>query len=235
MSSSVRSSAPVSPELLIALLADARLPTGGHAHSAGLEPAVLHGLAAGGSRPDEVLDYLVTRLRTVTATEAGTAVVARLRWLHGDRELGPVEAAWSARTPAPAVRAAARSLGRGYLRLARLLWPDELDGTFVDRVLVPRPVILGVVGAACGLSGRQVVQLVGYDDLQTVAAAALKLLPLDPVRAQQWVLGLLPQVDALAETLAGIGDPSQIPAAGAPMLDQFAQAHAGQTRRLFHA
>ncbi len=47
-------SSPVaSPDLLLAMLADARLPTGSHAHSAGLEPAVLAGLTDGGRRLEE--------------------------------------------------------------------------------------------------------------------------------------------------------------------------------------
>ena len=55
------------------LLADARLPTGGHAQSGGLEPALLAGL-----RPDEIEGLLRTRLRTNVPVDAGTAVVVVL-------------------------------------------------------------------------------------------------------------------------------------------------------------
>ncbi len=54
------------------LLADARLPTGAHTQSAGLEPAMRHGVSLA-----DVPAYIRTRLRTVVAVEAGAAVVAR--------------------------------------------------------------------------------------------------------------------------------------------------------------
>ena len=47
------------------LLADGRLPTGAHTQSAGLEPALNHGL-----RLEQVPDYLQARLTTVTEVEA---------------------------------------------------------------------------------------------------------------------------------------------------------------------
>ena len=69
---------PVHPELLLMLLADARLPTSGHTQSGGLEPALL-----GGLDPGDLDGYCMTRLQTVTLTEAATAVVCRSRGLAG--------------------------------------------------------------------------------------------------------------------------------------------------------
>ena len=51
-----------------------------------------------------------------------------------------------------------------------------------------RAVVLGVAAALAGLSAAQLVRLIGYDDAQTVAAATLKLEPLDPVVATGWVM-----------------------------------------------
>ena len=59
----------MSAAYLSLLLADGRLPTGAHTQSAGLEPALNHGL-----RLDRVPDYLVARLSTVTEVEAAAAV-----------------------------------------------------------------------------------------------------------------------------------------------------------------
>src|SRR6266545_2217323 len=114
------------PELVALMLADARLPTGGHTQSAGLEPAVLAGLGADGNKPGEIEEYARDRLRTVTRVEAGAAVVARYFALRG-LELTPVERAWAARTPSQALRAASRRQGRAYLRLAGRVWPDVLE------------------------------------------------------------------------------------------------------------
>lgn len=225
---------PSSPHLVLAMLADARLPTGSHAHSAGLEPAILGGLSDRGRRIDDIPAFARSRLRTVTATEAGAAVVARNHWLDG-RPLADVEDAWSARTPSAAVRAAACQLGRGYLRLAHGLWPDEMRAAFRPGSAPPRPLVLGVIGAVTDLSARQVAQLVGYDDVQTIASAALKLVPLDPVVATRWVLHLHPAIDAMADEVQHLTDPARIPARGAPVLDGDAERHAVSTRRLFHA
>jgi urease accessory protein len=223
-----------SPQLVLAMLADARLPTGAHAHSAGLEPAILGGLSDHGRCLDDIPAYARSRLRTVTATEAGAAVVARSHWLDG-LPLSDVEDAWTARTPSGAVRAAARQLGRGYLRLAHGLWPTEMEGTFERGAAPPRPLVLGVIGAVNDLSARQVAQLVGYDDVQTIASAALKLVPLDPVVAARWVLGLHPDIEAMADEVERLTTPSRIPARGAPVLDGDAERHAVSSRRLFHA
>ncbi|RKT76773.1 urease accessory protein [Terracoccus luteus] len=224
-----------SPELVLAMLADARLPTGSHAHSAGLEPAVLAGLTADGRRLHEVPAYAKTRLATVTRTEAAAAVVARHRWLDGDRDLEPVTDAWCARTPSAAIRQASFALGRGYLRLATGLWPKEIGAHVDRRTPLPRPVVLGVVGAVTGLDARQVACLAGYDDVQSIVSAALKLVPLDPTEGMRWVLALHPAIDAMADEVAPLTRPEDIPAQGAPMIDAHAEAHATTTRRLFSA
>lgn len=214
-----------SPELLLMLLADARLPVAGHTQSGGLEPAVVAGLGA-----DLVPDYLATRLATVTRVEAATAVVA-LHHLRSGLDLAEVETAWAARTPSAAMRSTSRAQGRALLRLLRRLWPQ----------LPPvgptpsRAVVLASAAYACGLSPRSLAQLVGYDDVQTVASAALKLLPLDPATTTQWVYDALPLVDRLAERVCHVAEPGQIPAAGAPQIEAWAEAHAVAERRLFSA
>ncbi|MCU1538162.1 MAG: Urease accessory protein UreF-like protein [Humibacillus sp.] len=234
MTTSVTSPAP-SPDLVLAMLADARLPTGSHAHSAGLEPAVLAGLTDGGRRLEDVPAYAATRLTTVTATEAGAAVVARHLWLAGLRDLRDLEDAWCARTPSPAIRASSRALGRGYLRLATGLWPDTLDGAFGRTAAPPRPIALGVVAAVAGLPALALARLVGYDDVQSIVSAALKLVPLDPARGMRWVLDLHPAIEAMAVSVAETTDPDDIPSRGAPMTDVHAEVHALTTRRLFSA
>ena len=52
---------------------------------------------------------------------------------------------------------------------------------------VRAPVALGGGRGHLGLGPASLARLVGYDDVQTVCAAALKLLPLDPVVATGWV------------------------------------------------
>ncbi|HKT55706.1 MAG TPA: urease accessory protein UreF, partial [Microbacterium sp.] len=64
--------ASVASGTLAMLLADARLPTGGHAHSAGVEPALQGGMPA-----SEVPALIRGRAVTSSLVDAGTAVVAR--------------------------------------------------------------------------------------------------------------------------------------------------------------
>jgi len=145
-----------------------------------------------------------------------------------------VETAWAARTPSDAMRATSRSLGRGLLRLATRAWPGAVAHWPAEHH-PPRPVVLGAIAAEAGLPPVDLARVVAYDDVQTVLAAALKLLPLDPADAASWCVGLLPDIDALAAEVAERTSPADIPATGSPLIEGWAQAHARTTRRLFSA
>ena len=222
--------APVHPELLLMLLADARLPTSGHTQSGGLEPALL-----GGLDPADLDRYSRTRLETVTLTEAATAVVCRSRAVTG-RPTDDVELAWAARTPSAALREASRALGRAYRRVALRLWPDAPALAELTATTTPsRPRVLGLVAAATGLSADAVARLVAYEDVQSVLAASLKLLPGDPVDATARLLDLAPTIGAVVDRVAGLTEPDEIPAWSAPLVEAWAEAHATAERRLFRA
>ena len=221
---------PVPSELLMMLLGDARLPVAGHTQSAGLEPAVQHGLTA-----DEVPLYLAARLQSVVRVEAGTAVVA-LRHLTQHRPVEPVARAWAARTPSPALRKASRTQARAFLRISGRLWPASPHVAAVGALAgAPRPVAVAAAAATVGLSVRSLARLIGYDDVQTVASAALKLLPLDPATAAGWVHDALPAIAELAEQVADLHQPEHVPAHAAPQIETWAQVHAVTSRRLFSA
>lgn len=215
-------------DLLTLLLADARLPVAGHTQSGTLEGAVMAGLGAA-----DVPSYLRTRLLGVTRVEAGTAVAARRAVLERT-SLADVETAWAARTVAPAVRSASRVQARALLRLCGRVWPDAA-APVAQVPGVSRAVALGAVAARLGIGAEALARLVGYDDVQTVCAAALKLLPLDPTVVTGWVVDALPLVDDVVAATAGISDPEDIPAVGVPQIEVWAQAHARTTRRLFRA
>ena len=225
---------------MLMLLADARLPTGAHTQSAGLEPAIRAGLPAA-----SVPAYLSARLRTVTTVEAGAAVVARDRTLSSSTDLAAdlaeVDHAWRARTVSPAMRETAALLGRGYARLLSRMWPDApaVGALATLRRTNPggtcRAVVLGVAAALAGLSAAQLVRLIGYEEAQTVAAAALKLEPLDPMDATGWVIDAQPEIERMVDELSSVTDVADIPAVGAPLIEQWAEIHATTTQRLFRA
>lgn len=213
------------------LLADARLPSGGHAHSAGVEPAVMAGVTAA-----ELPAFLRGRASTTTLVEAGTAVAARhVRLVGGD--LDQVEAAWAARTPSKAQRDAARLLARGYLRVgAELLPGDEVIATWKLRTTPPpRPCVLGIIAAGLDIPPLELARLVVYEDMQAAAAAVLKLEPGDPLALVSLVAELCSGVEDRLTDLSAITDPAEIPALTAPQSEAWAEAHARSTRRLFRA
>lgn len=220
----------MSEDLLMMLLADARLPVAGHTQSGQLEAAVRSGLTA-----EQVPVFMRSRLASVVRVEAGAAAVA-LHRLRVGLPLEPVLDAWAARTPAAPMRDTSRTLGRALLRLVRRLFPDSPQVAEVAGLERPcRPLVLAAAAATGGLAAASLGRLVAYDDLQTVASAALKLLPLDPLDATAWVHDLLPEAERLATEVAPLTDPHQIPAPSAPQIDLWAQTHARTTRRLFSA
>ena len=217
---------------LTMLLADGRLPSGAHTQSAGVEPAFNARM-----RLADVPAYLTVRLRTVTEVEAGVAVLAWLAWLsHPDRRLaalGELDDAWRARTVSDALREASDLLGRSYLRMAGAVW-DLGPLAAVGRTWC-RAVVVGATAAAAGLDGPETARLVAFDDVQTVLAAALKLVPFDPTRSVTWAVGARPEVEQLVLRVADLTHLTDLPASSAPLLEQWGQQHRDTERRLFRA
>ena len=222
------------------LLADGRLPTGAHTQSAGLEPALNHGLA-----PAQVPGYLVARLTTVTEVEAGAAVVARHRWSADPTvsAIAPVDRAWRVRTASAALRDAADLLGLSYLRLAASVWTG-LSALTVDRAASSgaspsghwcRAVVVGATAAEAGLDATQTARLIGFEDVQTVIAAALKLRPFDPTVAVAWSVAAGHEVEAMVTRVAGLTGVDDIGAYAAPQIEHWAELHTRTERRLFRA
>ncbi|MGC5360221.1 urease accessory protein UreF [Streptomyces sp. DT24] len=217
------------------LLADGRLPVGAYTYSAGLEPAVAAGLTR-----DQIPDLLRARLRTTAVTEAAAAVLA-LRAARGDPvDYGPVQRALAARTPAAPLREASAALGRGVHRLARRLAPDHPAVTALATArtasLRPlRPVALGALGAVLDVNERELAYGVVYDELQTIASAALKLLPGDPLDSVAWLLAAEPDAESAVATALTVRTPGELPARTPPLTEQWALEHQRRERRLFLA
>lgn len=239
------------------LLADARLPSGSHAHSGGVEAAVgdgrVHDLTTLGS-------FLRGRLATVGLVSAAFAAATVLRarpWLSpavsndlvgpgdptgpsdptglGDpnglrRWVTALEAALDARTPSPALRRSSRAQGRALLRAGRAMWPVP---SLVDSP--HQPIALGLVAAAGGLSPADAALAAAYGSVSGPATAAVRLLALDPYPVQGLLAALAAECDQTAERAASYADqaPDDLPAASAPLLDIAAEAHATWEVRLF--
>jgi urease accessory protein len=200
------------------VLADGRLPTGGHAHSGGLEAACAAHRVAG---PGELEQFLRGRLATVGLVAAGFAAAACRepdRWAELDEEL-------DARTPSPALRKASRAQGRAMLRAGRALWtvaegPDAAH----------HAVALGLVAKAAGLDPEHAALAAAYGSVTGPASAAIKLLSLDPYPVHALLARL---ADACEQTARRACAYPGLPAASAPLVDLDAEHHATWEVRLF--
>jgi urease accessory protein len=243
------------------LLADGRLPVGAHTQSAGVEPAFQAGLTLE-QLPAylEVRLRTVTEVEAATAvvargawcagpacastgsgdispshpsTDSRDIATARPEAVDGSRVpmLVVIDRAWRARTVSDAMRDASDLLGRGYLRLGSRLW----DLAALAGRTWCRPAVLGVMAAEAGLDPTQTARLVGFEDVQTAIAAALKLRPFDPAVGAAWSIAAAPPVEDMVTRVAGLSDPDDIPAYAAPQLEHWAQLHKHSERRLFRA
>jgi urease accessory protein len=194
---------PLSAPLL--LLADSRLPAGGHAHSGGLEAAAAAGRVDGMSGLD---GFLRGRLATAGLVSAGLAVAAcqhaaavsggaAPRWAELDAEA-------AARTPSPAQRRAVRAQGRALLRAARAAWPHPvLDALAADRSHDPAgPLTAGTLTAGTLTAGTLAAG--------TLAAGRRADGPFHPVvlGACAWVAGGTPADAAVIAATAAISGPA---------------------------
>jgi urease accessory protein len=215
------------------VLADGRFPAGGHAHSGGAEAAVKAGRISGAASLEE---FCRGRLHTAGLVAADSPAAAALG-------IDPValDRAADARTPSPALRAAARKLGRQLLRAARATWPSaELDALGREFPKgAHQPVVLGLAARAAGLGPVDAAYCAAYESVSGPASATVRLLSLDPFDATRALARLAPEVDRVADRaveaarkVVGEGVDA-LPAGSAPLLEIGAEVHAGWPVRLF--
>ncbi|MFE5892985.1 urease accessory protein UreF [Streptomyces sp. NPDC056462] len=215
------------------VLADGRFPAGGHAHSGGAEAAVKAGRITGAASLE---DFCRGRLHTAGLIAGSLAAAAAL---GGDAVA--LDAAADARTPSPALRLAARKLGRQLMRAARATWPseelDELARRFPKGA--HQPVVLGAAARAAGLGAVEAAYCAAYECVSGPASATVRLLSLDPFDATGVLARLAPEVDRVVDRAVEAGrcavddGVDALPAGSAPLLEVRAEVHAAWGVRLF--
>lgn len=234
-------------------LADSRLPVGGHAHSGGVEQAISAGAVTDAAT---LADFLDRRLHTVapvaaalaaaachavaTASIAGAVVGAPTPGGFGQNRQGgeparacrlaELDAEADARTPSPALRTASRALGRGLARLGRRAWPHP---AWAALPAAPHhPIALGVAAAAAGVGPAGAAEVAAYLTISGPAAAAQRLLSLDPLVVAAITADLCAGADEVAD-VAALDPAGPLNAVSDPWFDLLAETHAAREDRLF--
>ncbi|MGW7647796.1 urease accessory protein UreF [Streptomyces bobili] len=220
-------------EAALLVLADGRFPAGGHAHSGGAEEAVKAGRITDAASLE---DFCRGRLHT-----AGLVAAALAAATAAGADPVELDAAADARTPSPALRVAARRLGRQLMRAARATWPSaELDALAREFPKgAHQPVVLGLTARAAGLGASDAAYCAAYESVSGSASAVVRLLSLDPFEATGVLARVAPQVDLVVDRAVAAGvrvlgeGVGVLPSASAPLLEIGAEAHAGWGVRLF--
>jgi urease accessory protein len=208
------------------MLADARFPAGGHAHSGGLEGAVTAGTVTDVASLEL---FLAGRLATTGVLAAGLAAAAcasAAGFAGEDEQVWErLDAEADARTPSPAQRDASRRQGRTLLRAARAAWPSPaLDALGRSP---HHAIVLGAAAAAAGCSPADAAQVAAYLTVTGPASAAVRLLALDPIEVSAAIARLSGAIEA------AVARADDLPCPSAPALDLYAEAHARAEARLF--
>lgn len=197
------------------LLADSRLPAGAHVHSGGVEAAVGHGLFAD---PPSLEEFLRGRLRTVGLTSAGLAAAACAGW-----DVAELDREADARTPVPGSRTASRTQGRSLLRAAAAAWPSPTYAMLGERP--HHAIALGVVVRVATGGPAEAALVAAYNAVTGPAAAAVRLLGLDPLAVNATLARLATHIEETAEQSVGAVSGGRLPRATSPMLDILAAGH----------
>lgn len=225
-------------KLATLLLADSRLPTGGHAHSGGVEAAVTRGLLR--DEADLAL-FLAGRLRgsgpVIAAVAAAGCLLAAdpapVDWQRWD-------AAASARTPSAAAREASRAQGMALLRTARRVWPSIALEALCQTGRPHHPLVLGVVVAAVADDADAAALLALHHLLGGACTAAVRLLGLDPIavaavqaRESQPAEKAAMASARMAREAVAQQDTRLLPSTGTPLPEVLAELHARTEVTLF--
>jgi urease accessory protein len=217
------------------LLADSRLPAGGHIHSGGVEALVDRGLLRDAGDLALVLD---ARIRTAGLCAAAFAAVGASMtdgWARWD-------AAVDVRTPSQALREASRAQGVALLRTTGRAWPGApgLAGLSAAITRPHHPLVLGAAAAAAGATPAHAAALAVHHLIGGAATAAVRLLGLDPLRVAGVQSGLAPLADRVSAQAAiaaadavEADDPDLLPSDATPLPEILAELHDASEVTLF--
>lgn len=225
------------------LLADSRLPAGGHGHSGGVEALVDRGLLASVADLTLLLDARLRTAGLVAASfaAAGCALAAVSIEAAVSRGWARWDGALDVRTPSAALREASRAQGGALLRTSTRAWPASVALRELAALRRPhQPLVLGAAAGAAGASPAQAAALALHHLSGGAASAAVRLLGLDPLGAAAAQASLAPLADRVAAAATeaaalavAAADPDLLPADATPLPEILAELHHASEVTLF--
>ncbi|MEQ8718330.1 MAG: urease accessory UreF family protein [Acidimicrobiales bacterium] len=214
-------------------LADGRFPSGGHAHSFGVEAAAaLLGVADASSLESFVAGSLTTSGLVDASFAAAVA---------GGADPDAADAERDVRFVVAHVRNASRALGRQLVRAAHGTWPDLATGPVGAALAGPpeggwhQSIAFGLVGRGLGVGAAPLAQVSLHQSAATMLGAYVRLRGLDPAAAQAVLARLGPLIESVSAEAASAGEGplAELPVWSGPAADIAAEDHSGWEVRLF--
>lgn len=217
------------PVWLLWQLADSAFPTGGFAHSGGLEAAWQLGEVRGRDGVERYLADSLDHCGHAALPFVGAVHREPARFVHWDRW-------YDVTLPNHVANRASRALGQGFLSGAVAAFGREaLSGLKAsvrrDHLSAHLPTITGVVCATVGVDLRDSQRLFLFLHLRALVSTAIRLGAVGPLEAQAVQHRLAPVAEQILQRCADLG-PEE--AAGtAPLHDLFQGHHDRLYSRLF--
>lgn len=224
---------------LLSLLhfSDSAFPTGGYAHSFGLERYCQAGIV---TDADGVERFLLAQLEGAAGpTDATAAAGANRAMAAGDVDAcGALDETLEAMKPVRELREGSRQMGRQTLRIAAQLTGDARLERYLDAVnsgVAPghHAVAFGMAAGALGWSAHDTAAGFLYSTTSLLVGAALRLLPMGQTDGQRVLWRLHPVIARVAREAAE-RETSQM-WSFSPGLDVQAMLHARLDTRLFRS